>query len=112
MVKRLGKIESLKLGSCNQKSLAANCPVCGASCLPYEVNVEGFDSVFCRYECRGEPPCEVCKGKGQIVVGVGSPGDEQMGGTKVEECDECGGRGYQECNTHYAADGERSSWID
>lgn len=99
----------MKLGNYNAKALAADCPVCGSSNLPYEVNVSGFDDVYCRYECIGDGPCEVCGGKGQVVVGYGAPGDNPLD-TTVEECQECGGTGKRPCKAIYAADGERSSW--
>lgn len=83
----------MKLGNVNEKALAADCPVCGSSNVPYEVNVSGFDDVYCRYECIGDGPCDVCGGE---------PGP----------CEECDGTGKRPCRTHYAADGERSSWED
>jgi len=97
----------MKLGNYNAKALAADCPRCGSSNVPYEVNVSGFDDVFCRYECIGDGPCDECEGAGQVVLKLGLPGTLD---TRVETCDECGGTGKRPCKAIYAADGERSSW--
>jgi hypothetical protein len=83
----------IQLGRVKLKNLAADCPTCGGSCLPYEVNVVDFDDVYCRYECIGETVCEVCHGE---------PGP----------CERCGGTGKMPCTTHYGADGEKSSWVE
>ena len=37
--------------------------------------------------------CHECRGKGQVVIGFGFPGDESANGTIVEDCDRCGGTG-------------------
>jgi len=85
------------LGNVNAIALAADCPVCGASCPPYEINVNGWGDVFCRYQCfSDEAPCEVCGGC------------DDCGPTK--DCEECEGRGTMRCQCHYAGDGETSTW--
>ena len=90
----------MKLGTI--RNLEAACPVCGMENLPYEVNVVGWDDVFCRYECEGSAPCEVCHGDAFIP--------DTDGTSPPVRCEECEGTGRRPCRTHYAADSAKSSW--